>query len=112
MDKRDRDLLTAIAESAGVALGYVRSQGPGWPRDQKTVDAVAKRAEEIGELAKRVSPEMLSAIPGVDWRGARAFREILAHGYGSLDLDVLADIVESKLPALLTAVEDALGVGR
>jgi uncharacterized protein with HEPN domain len=69
---------------------------------------VAKRVEELGELAKRVVPEVLAAIPGVDWKAAKAFREILSHDYGRLDVDVLADVVAAKLPGLLDAVEKAL----
>lgn len=108
MDERDRDLLTAIAGSARLALDYARGEGEGWLGDRKTVDAVAKRAEEVGELAKWVSPETLETIPAVDWRAAKAFREILVHHYGYLDLDVLADAIERKLPPLLTAVEARL----
>lgn len=64
--------------------------------------------EEVGELAKRVSPAVLASIPGIDWRGAKAFREILAHSYGHLDLDVLIDVVERRLAGLLAAVGEAL----
>ncbi|MGH2748381.1 MAG: HepT-like ribonuclease domain-containing protein [Actinomycetota bacterium] len=108
MDERDRDLLEAIAAAGRLALGYVREQGPGWLDDPKTVDAVAKRVDEVGELAKRVRPEVLTAIPDVDWRGGKAFREVLAHGYGDLDRDVLADIVATRLPGLVEAVERTL----
>jgi uncharacterized protein with HEPN domain len=55
-----------------------------------------------------VAPKVLAAIPGVDWKGAKAFREILSHDYGRLDLDVLADVVGAKLPGLLDRVERAL----
>ncbi len=106
-DERDRDLLEAVVECARLALGYARDQGSDWVRDQKTVDAIAKRVQEIGELAKRVEPEVLAAIPGVDWKGAKAFREILSHDYGRLDLDVLADVVGAKLPGLLAGMEKA-----
>lgn len=112
MDERDRDLLEAVAGCARLALAYARDQGPDWVGDQKTVAAIAKRVEEIGELAKRVAPEVLAAIPGVDWKGAKAFREILSHDYGRLDLDVLADVVGAKLPDLLAGVERALSAER
>lgn len=108
MDERDRDYLEAIAANARMALGYAREQGHGWLSDAKTVDAIGKRLEQVGELAKRVSPHALVAISGVDWRGAKGIREVLVHAYGDLDLSVLADVVGSKLPGLLAAVEAAL----
>jgi len=55
-----------------------------------------------------VAPEVLAAIPGLDWKAAKAFREILSHDYGRLDVDVLADVVAAKLPGLLEAVEKSL----
>lgn len=109
MDDRDRDLLEAILRSARLALSYTEDQGPDWPRDPKTVDAVSKRVEEVGELSKRVGPETLTGITGVDWKGVRAFREVLAHDYGELDVGVLTDIVANKLPDLVVAVEAAVG---
>jgi uncharacterized protein with HEPN domain len=107
VDERDRDLLTAIAESARLAIGYAKAQGAHWLEDLKTTDAIAKRVEEVGELAKRVDPETLTVIPA-DWRGAKAFREVLAHGYGRLDTVILGDIIDTNLPLLLAAVEEAL----
>ena len=55
-----------------------------------------------------MAPEVLATIPGVDWKGAKAFREILSHDYGRLDLDLVTDVVEAKLPGLLDGVEKAL----
>jgi uncharacterized protein with HEPN domain len=108
MDERDRDYLEAITENARIALGYSREAGEGWSEDGKTVDAVAMRVAQVGELVKRVGPETLAAISGVDWRGAKAFREALVHGDSDLELPVLVDVVEGKLPGLLEAVEAAL----
>ncbi len=108
MDERDRDYLEAIAENARIGLRYAREQGDDWAGDSKTVDAIAKRVDQVGELAKRVSPEALARIHGVDWKRAKAFREVLVHGYGDLDVSVLADVVENKLPGLVAAVGAAL----
>lgn len=108
MDERDRDYLEAIVGNARIALRYAREQGVDWAGDGKTVDAIAKRVDQVGELVKRVSPETLAAITGVDWKGAKAFREVLVHGHGDLELSVLADVVEGKLPGLVAAVEAAL----
>jgi uncharacterized protein with HEPN domain len=94
MDERDRDHLEAIAENARIALGYAREGGEGWSDDGKTVDGVAMRVAQVGELVKRVGPETLAAITDVDWRGAKAFREVLVHGHGDLELPVLVDVVE------------------
>jgi len=40
--------------------------GRGWLADAKTVDAIAKRLDQVDELAKRVSPRVLEGVPDVD----------------------------------------------
>lgn len=39
----------------------------------------SRRMREPGELAKRVSPETLATMLAVDWRAAKALREVLVH---------------------------------
>lgn len=107
MDDRDTDLLGAIATHARAAIRYAAEQGPRWTDDEKTVDAVTKRVEQAGELAKRVSPEALATMPAVDWRAAKAFREVLVHDYEDLDTAILSEVVEQRLPILVKAIERA-----
>lgn len=109
MTPRDRETLQAIAESAGKIADYVRQAGPRWPAKPMAVDAIAKRIEQVGELAKRLSPESLALMPGVDWRGIKATRTVLAHDYEEVDVKVLEGIVKVHLPGVRAAVEAALG---
>jgi uncharacterized protein with HEPN domain len=104
MTPRDRAILEAIAESARLAQGYVRQQGADWLNDSRTVDAVAKRVEQIGELAKHLSPTALAATPDVPWREVKATRTFLAHDYENVDLDILGEVVAGHLPVLHAAV--------
>lgn len=85
------------------------------PRDRQwleriiaCVDAIAKRIEEMGEVARRLSPAILATMPGVDWKGVKAIREVIAHEYDEIDLEVLAHVVRSELPGLRDAVVGAL----
>lgn len=72
------------------------------------LDAIAKRLEQIGELAKRLSPELLGRMPDVDWRGVKGIREILVHEYEGVEVDVVTDAVATELPDLSRAVETLL----
>jgi len=111
MRPRDRAILEAIAESARLADDYLRQQGAGWLDDSRTVDAVAKRVEQIGELAKHLSPEALATMPDVPWREVKATRTFLAHDYENVDLDILREVVAEQLPALRAAVARVLSKG-
>ena len=80
----------------------------GWcsmtPRDRQALE----RIEEIGEVAKRLAPETLATMPGVSWRGIKGMREVIAHDYEEVDVEVLAGVVRDNLPDLRAAVGRAL----
>lgn len=105
---RDRASLERILACIAAVDAYVLRTGIRWPIDDMTVDAVAKRIEEIGEIAKRVTPGTLATMPGVDWRGVRGFREVIAHDYEDVDVEVLVGVVRDDLPGLRTAIETML----
>jgi uncharacterized protein with HEPN domain len=104
MTPRDKEALDRIIECIGAIDAYVERVGVDWPTDGMAVDAIAKRIEEIGEVAKRVTPEALSTIPGVSWRGIKGIREVIANDYEEVDIEILAGVVRDDLPGLRTAV--------
>jgi uncharacterized protein with HEPN domain len=87
---------------------YVARGGPGWAVDDMAVDAIARRLEEIGELAKRLSPVALQGMPGVDWRGAKGMREILAHDYLHAQVAIIESVVDEELGVLEAQIRSEL----
>jgi uncharacterized protein with HEPN domain len=55
--------------------------------------------EVIGEAAKNVPDEMRAKI-AVDWKKMAGLRDILIHEYFGIDLEIIWDIVENKIPTL------------
>lgn len=108
MDERDRQLLKRAVDSARVGIAHFRGGGSNWRNDQKTVDATAKRVEDVGESLSRMSLEARAAMPDIDWKQAVGMRTHLAHNYANLDLDVLQDVIDNHLPRLITAIDAAL----
>jgi len=107
---RDREALRRIIECLQAIDAYVSRAGDDWPADDMAVDAVAKRMEEIGEVAKRLSPAVLGTMPDVNWRGVKGLREVIAHEYDEVDVDLLEAVVRDSLPGLRAAVDGALAV--
>ncbi len=110
MTPRDRESLERIIECIEAIDAYVSRAGADWPADDMAVDAIAKRIEEIGEVAKRVALDTLAAMPDVDWRGVKGIREVIAHDYDDIDVEVLASVVREDLPSLEAAIVGLLGV--
>ncbi len=73
--------------------------------DRRTQSAVERKFEIIGEALNRISridEELLEKIR--DYRSIISFRNILAHGYDSIDERVVWGIIEADLNHL---IEDA-----
>ena len=108
MTPRDRAALERINGCVDAIRAYVLRAGVAWASDDMAVDAVAKRIEEIGEVAKRLTPEVLATMPEINWRGIKGLREVIAHDYDHVDAELLADVVRDNLPGLHAAVSAAL----
>src|SRR2546429_9738345 len=87
------------------AIGKIRSYTAGLSReafaqDAKTIDAAIRNLEIIGEAAKMVPESVRATYPSVEWRKIAGLRDILAHQYFEVDLDIIWDILTNKLPEL------------
>jgi uncharacterized protein with HEPN domain len=67
-------------------------------------DAVVRNIEIIGEAVKRLPPERTARHPGKDRNGRSRLRDVLAHPYSGVDLELLADAVDEEPPRLGEAV--------
>ena len=87
------------------AAGKVRSYTAGlsfktFSEDTKTVDAVVRNLEVIGEAIKQVPDDVRSRHTDVEWKKIAGLRDILVHQYFGIDVEIIWDIVQNKLPAL------------
>ena len=58
----------------------------------RTIDAVVRNLEILGEAAKRVSDGLRERAPGVPWRQVTEMRDVLARAYFGIDVDLVIDI--------------------
>ena len=68
--------------------------------DTKTLDAVVRNLEVIGEAARSIPEQVRLAHPEVDWKNVVGLRNILAHEYFGIDADIIWDIIQHKLENL------------
>ena len=95
------DCMDAVAE-------YCRDGRDAFLADRKTVDAVVRNFEVLGEAAKRISEEMRDRAPAIPWRRIAGFRDVLIHQYEIVDPVEIWTVVERDLPGLRGALLDLL----
>lgn len=72
--------------------------------DRKTVDAVVRNLEVIGEAVKGLPREIKDRMPEIEWQRIAGLRDILIHHYFGLDLSLIWDVVQTKVPVLRARV--------
>ncbi len=68
--------------------------------DQKTVDAVLRNLEIIGEALKHIPEDFRKHHPEVEWKKISGLRDMLIHAYFQVDLQIVWDVIQNKLPDL------------
>jgi uncharacterized protein with HEPN domain len=79
--------------------------------DAITMDAVTFRLFVIGEAVKRLPDDIRKKHPQIEWRNIAGLRDIIAHSYFGLKVNILWDVVENKLNALETVIQQLLNEG-
>lgn len=99
------DILDACRKIESYAAGFDVHQ---FRSDEKTIDAVVRNLEVIGEATKKLPVAIRTAIPGVDWQRIAGLRDILIHEYFGIDLDIIWDVVANRVPQLRGAIQQFL----
>jgi uncharacterized protein with HEPN domain len=103
MSKRQPQLLVDdIIDSANKILLYTSNLTfDEFTSDSKTVDAVIRNFEIIGEAANRLPEEFKEIHSEIDWHRIRGFRNRIVHDYFGIDYTIVWQIKETYLATLL-----------
>lgn len=106
MKKRDyRDYLQDIAEAVNDIEAFTRGLTcAAFAGDRKTINAVVRSVEIIGEAAKKLPPSLKNRHAAIPWKKMAGMRDKLIHEYFGIDLDILWQTVKKDIPALKSAI--------
>jgi uncharacterized protein with HEPN domain len=76
--------------------------------DRKTVDAVERNLEIIGEATANLPDEVLARWPEVPWRYMKGVRNLLAHEYFGVDVGIIWQTIQEDLPAITPLLHKVL----
>ena len=102
---RLRQILDHAREASHLVKQRVRAD---LDQDRVLSLALVQLCQIVGEAASRVSALQRQQHPGVPWAQIIALRNRLIHGYDSIDLDILWQILKGDLPPLITALGNIL----
>jgi len=101
MPPEDRVRLLHMIEAADDALNFVAGFGIAeLEQDRRTLFAVVRCVEIIGEAAARLSEATRAAAPDVPWNAIVGMRNRLVHAYFDVDTELVWKTVQIELPAL------------
>lgn len=106
---RDNESLIDIERAARRVLRYAADcDRTSLEINDEKVSAILYQITIIGEATKRLSQDFRQQHPEIPWREIAGMRDVIVHEYDQVDLDVVWDVIQNKLPELLISLQPLL----
>jgi len=113
MRKRDYwDYINDIFDSIGEIESFTGAMlFEEFEKDKKTINAVVRSLEVIGEAAKKIPGSMRNKYPRIPWKKMTGMRDKLIHEYFGVNKEILWKTAKDELPLLKFLIQDMLKEG-
>lgn len=104
-----KDYLRDMLENAEKALSF--TQGLDFEefcKDEKTLYAVIRALEIIGEAARQIPEDVRDDYPRIQWREIMGMRNKLTHEYFGVNAEVIWRTVQEDLPVIIPPLREML----
>ena len=79
------------------------------PVGVEKLDSICMQLITIGEGLKNIdkitNQKLLVNYPEIDWKGAKAMRDIISHHYFEIDAEIIFDVCKNRIPILAITLE-------
>lgn len=99
-----RQMLDHGRRAVGLIAGKKQQQVE---QDEVLFLALTRLLEILGEAAGRVPENVRNRHPRIPWRSVVGLRNVLIHGYDTIDPEIVWRILTEDLPAMLPHLEAA-----
>jgi len=109
MEKDNKVFLLDILDCVAAIDSFVEDHDfDSFTKDRKTVDAVVRNVEVIGEAANNLTAGFRAANSQIAWRKMIDTRNRIVHGYATVDLEIIWNIAQNDLGQLQVEIEKLL----
>lgn len=100
--QRDLQFLLDMLQSAELVITYTaQSSKVEFVENVQLQDSVIRRLFVIAEAARRVSETTRQTLPNISWQEINKVRNRLVHDYDNVDLNIVWDVIQNQIPALV-----------
>lgn len=112
MDKKNRTYLMYL-QDIQTAINRIEEYLEGidyksFIKDHKTIDAVIRNFEVIGEASKNLPEEIKDKYPEIPWQEMYYLRNKISHEYFGVDNEIIWDLAKNYLPENKEQIESII----
>ncbi|HRZ82002.1 MAG TPA: DUF86 domain-containing protein [Candidatus Hydrogenedentes bacterium] len=105
-DPVDASRLWDMLDAARCAVAFTKGRSfAEFVSDRMMRNAVERNLEIIGEAARNVSAGFRESRPDIPWRSIVGLRNVIAHEYGEVRLEIIWSVIQDKLAPLIGVLE-------
>ncbi len=104
-NRRSDDYINDIKEAIDDIADFTEGMSfEEFSSDKKTINAVIRSLEVLGEATKNIPSSIRNQYPDIPWKQMAGMRDVLIHNYMGVDLMTVWKVVEDRLPDLKSKI--------
>lgn len=76
--------------------------------DRKTISAVVRELEIIGEASKQIPASIRKKYPDIPWSEMAGMRDKLIHFYFGVDMAIVWETIKTRIPKIEPLIQEVL----